>query len=91
MMDILYERFRNDLLNKDESSAVYKHHIAYISKMAQFTHNRVDYASLPVDDIVVDYIASMTDDYLVDLFGFLYPEDKHHVEYIGYFEDLKGN
>ena len=91
MMDILYERFRNDLLNKDESSAVYKHHIAYISKMAKFTHNRVDYASLPVDDIVVDYIASMTDDYLVDLFGFLYPEDKHHVEYIGYFEDLKGN
>ena len=59
--------------------------------MAKFTHNRVDYASLPVDDIVVDYIASMTDDYLVDFFGFLYPEDKHHVEYIGYFEDLKGN
>ena len=89
MMDMLYERFRNDLINKDESSAVYKHHIAYIAQMAKFTHNRVDYASLPTDDIVVDYIASMTDDYLVDLFAFLYPDDKHHVEYRGYFEDLK--
>ena len=89
MMDMLYERFRNDLINKDESSAVYKHHIAYIAQMAKFTHNRVDYAGLPTDDIVVDYIASMTDDYLVDLFAFLYPDDKHHVEYRGYFEDLK--
>ena len=89
MMEIIYERCRKDLLEKNEASPIYRHHLKYIMSMSPYLHNRVDYEAQPVDDIVVDYIASMTDDYLVDLFAFLYPNDKHHVEYRGYFEDLK--
>jgi dGTPase len=36
----------------------------------------------------VDYIASMTDDYLIDLHHYLFPDSSYKVEYTGYFEDL---
>jgi dGTPase len=38
----------------------------------QFNEGYVDRWS--ADDIVVDYIASMTDDYFIDLFNVLYPD-----------------
>lgn len=89
MMEILYERCRKDLVEGNKNSPIYKHHIKEVLRLARHYHNRVDYVNLPVDDIVVDYIASMTDDYLVDLFAYLYPDENYHVEYKGYFEDLK--
>ena len=44
------------------------------------------YEDEQVDDIVVDYIASMTDDYFIDLYEYLFPHGKYKVRYIGYFE-----
>ena len=38
-------------------------------------------------DIVVDYIASMTDNYFIDLHGYLFPESPLRVEYKGYFDE----
>jgi hypothetical protein len=40
------------------------------------------------NQIIVDYIASMTDDYLIDLHRYLFPDSSYYVEYKGYFEDL---
>ena len=37
------------------------------------------------DRIVVDYIASMTDDYFVELYAHLFPDSGRKIEYIGYF------
>ncbi len=37
-------------------------------------------------DLVVDYIAGMTDDYFVDLFHYLFPKSSLNVEYKGYFK-----
>ena len=39
----------------------------------------------------MDYIASMTDDYLIDLHHYLFPDSGYHVVYTGYFEDLHDN
>ena len=36
----------------------------------------------------MDYIASMTDDYLIDLHRYLFPDSSYYVEYTGYFNDL---
>ena len=44
--------------------------------------HHIDY----INDIVVDYIASMTDDYFVDLYHYLFPDGKYGVKYVGYFE-----
>ena len=38
------------------------------------------------EDLVVDYIAGMTDDYFVDCFHKLFPNSKYSVEYQGYFK-----
>lgn len=70
MMEQLYERFREDVAAGDESSYIFRHHVN--SWVMQFNDGYVDRWS--PDDIVVDYIASMTDDYFIDLFNFLYPE-----------------
>ena len=40
------------------------------------------------NQIVVDYIASMTDDYCTELFEYLFPHNHVKVRYHGYFEDL---
>ena len=46
-------------------------------------------------DIATDYIASMTDDYFIDLFKIVFPSDQllGGISYIGYFDviDLKDN
>ena len=74
MMEQLYERFRADVKAGDESSFIFRHHIN--SWVMQFNEGYVDRWS--PDDIVVDYIASMTDDYFIDLFNFLYPDQAVH-------------
>lgn len=36
--------------------------------------------------IVTDYIASMTDDYFVDLYSYLFPDGGLRLGYVGYFD-----
>ena len=48
-----------------------------------------DYLQEEPNQIVTDYIASMTDDYFVALHRFLFPESRYRIEYKSYFEDLK--
>ena len=84
MMGLLYERLREDLLQEKKDSPIFTHHIAYINK-AHYKR-AVPYEQTPADQIVVDYIASMTDDYLIDLFAHLFPESELKIEYKGYFE-----
>ena len=45
-----------------------------------------DYANENKDDIVVDYLASMTDDYFIDLYKYLFPKGKYSIKYVPYFE-----
>lgn len=84
MFRLVYNRLLGDLQRGDKSSPVYSHHIDYV--------NRSHYKRLtPYEDgdknqIVVDYIASMTDDYFIDLFAKLYPDSRLKIEYKGYFD-----
>lgn len=72
MMEQMYERFIDDLSAGNNESMIYKHHID-----SWFIRNRnTEYAQTNThDDIVVDYIASMTDDYFVELYRYLFPND----------------
>lgn len=84
MMGMLYERFLNDLKKGDKSSLIFKHHIDYIAKY-HYRHDR-PYEEESPDDIVCDYIASMTDDYFIDLYNLLFPKSSLKIKYKGYFE-----
>ena len=85
MMEVIYEELLKQAKAHDENSLLYKHHIEYIKKHTRF-YKGVDYEQNEPNDIVVDFIASMTDDYFVDLYKYLFPHGKHDVKYIGYFD-----
>ena len=87
MFEKLYDRIRTDAVSMDKDSIFYKHHVSYIKEITRY--NRVlkmDYCDNTPDDMTVDFIAGMTDDYFVDLFADLFPDSSLKVKYRGYFE-----
>ena len=86
MFEKIYAKCLNYILIKDRSSVIYKHHIDYVKNCNKF-YSGPDYESEEPNQIVVDYIASMTDDYMIDLYSHLFP-DEARVEYVSYFKDL---
>ncbi len=84
MMEQMYERLLKDLKAGDKSSPIFTHHIEYINK-AHYKRAAA-YTDTQPDQIVVDYIASMTDDYFIDLFDHLFPNSMLKVTYKGYFD-----
>ena len=84
MMDRLYDRFLEDVKAGDESSYIFRHHIN-----AWMMRSNPVYAGQDPNDIVVDYIASMTDEYFISLFNYLYPKEAVSEEelYVPYFHE----
>ena len=68
----LYDRLLDDLVKGDESSPVFKHHIAsLVAKSASI--KRKEYLREEPNRIITDYISSMTDSYFIALFRHLFP------------------
>lgn len=85
MMEALYGQLLEDLQKDRRSSPIFTHHIAYVEE----THYLRSFPYLKEDfnDIVTDYIASMTDDYFVDIYQKLFPGSTLQLPYRGYFEE----
>lgn len=90
MFKMLYEKLREDLVKEDTESIIYKHHIDYINTRRGYYGAGSYIEENSPDDIVADYIASMTDDYFIDLCEYLLP-DAPKVKYTGYFDRLERN
>lgn len=88
MFRLLYERLLKDVKENRESSPVFRHHIQYVMDGRRW-YKASDYREEEPNQIVTDYIASMTDDYFVGLFSYLFPGSKYKIDYQSYFEDLK--
>lgn len=86
MFEELYEKLRADLLAGDESSPVFTHHIAYVNKNRAHYRAPGDYALEQPDFIVSDYIASMTDDYFLELYRHLFPNSSREIRFRSYFD-----
>ena len=86
MMQKLYTKLLKDLKAGDKSSPIYKHHVDFVSGNHYAAPK--PYIETEPNQIVVDYMASMTDDYCAELYKFLFPESHIEVYYHGYFEDL---
>ncbi len=84
MMAEIYGQLLCDLKAGRKSSPVFTHHIDYING-AHYTREK-PYEESEYNQIVVDYIASMTDDYFIELHGYMFPDSNLHVEYKGYFD-----
>ncbi|MBQ9607352.1 MAG: hypothetical protein IJV16_09310, partial [Lachnospiraceae bacterium] len=58
-----------------------------VERITKYVHvDHKPYRDNTPDDMVVDYIASMTDDYFIDLHALLFPGSSHKVSYLGYFD-----
>jgi dGTPase len=85
MFERLYEHLRADVSTKDERSYIYRHHITFVERRRKMYHDDRPYRKEAPDQIVVDYLASMTDDYFVDLHTKLFPQETS-IEYVPYFK-----
>lgn len=86
MFEAVYFALLKDAKDQKKDSLLYKHHIQYICKETQY-YSKINYEDNEPDDIVVDYMASMTDDYFIDLYHDLFPKGPYKVNYIGYFDN----
>ncbi len=84
MMEEIYGQLLEDLQNENRRSPIFTHHIDYVNRM--YRKRTIPYGTEDPHQIVVDYIASMTDDYFVDLHHFLFPASPYRVAYKGYFD-----
>ena len=84
MMAEIYDQLLDDLLHGKTHSPVFTHHINYVNQT--YYARPIPYEHSEPNQIIVDYIASMTDDYFIDLHHYLFPVSSYKVEYKGYFD-----
>ena len=88
MFEEVYEKLLGDLTEGREESAIFRHHIDYLARKSRsITRERYVGATEP-NQIVVDYIASMTDSYFMALYTHLFPEHATQIQLRGYCADL---
>ena len=85
MMAEIYGQLLDDLKAGNQYSPIFRHHIEYVNSI--YYKRDMPYEREDPHDIVVDYIASMTDNYFIDLHGYLFPDSPLRVEYKGYFDE----
>ncbi len=86
IMQRLYEKLLADLKSGNTSSPVFRHHIDFVT--SNHYASPMPYMETEPNQIIVDYMASMTDDYCTELYMYLFPKDPVDFHYHGYFEDL---
>ena len=85
MMAEVYGQLLDDLKSENKNSPIFKHHIDFVN--AIYYKRDIPYEQNDPHDIVVDYIASMTDDYFIELHGHMFPNSALQVHYKGYFDE----
>ena len=84
MFERIYKKCIADIESKNTSSVIYRHHIEYVESRNRHYENNNYLEKSTKDDIVVDYIASMTDDYFAELHDYLFPGISN-INYVSYF------
>lgn len=84
MMSDVYAKLLDDLIKGNLASPIFSHHIDYVNS-AHYARS-IPYESTEPNQIVADYIASMTDDYFIDLYEYLFPGSDKKITYKGYFD-----
>ena len=83
----LYEHLLADLAAGDESSPVFKHHVSQLAAKST-SISAEKYLETEPNQIVVDYLASMTDSYFMALHEHLFPHGNRRIFTRGYCSDL---
>lgn len=82
----MYGQLLEDAMRDNKKSYLYRHHIKYVNDINAYSRNAAGYEATEPNQMVVDYMASMTDDYFLDLYREMFPDSNKVVKYRGYFE-----
>lgn len=85
MFQELYYRLLDDLHRRNTDSIIYTYHIKSIEDNTRY-YRPTNYAEIEPNQIVTDFIASMTDDYFLALHRRLFPDSKYDIEFRSYFD-----
>lgn len=83
----MYERLLEDLLSGEDTSPVFRHHINSL-KQSSNKFDAEKYIAEDANQVIVDYIASMTDGYFMELYEYLFPSSARSMSVRGYCSDL---
>ena len=87
MFEELYAHLLGDLVRGDESSPVFRHHVRSLAARSA-TITPEEYLAGEPNQIVVDYMASMTDSYFMAIYRHLFPKSRRKIQTRGYCADL---
>lgn len=83
----LYEEFLHQAESGDRNSILYQHHISYVNKNNFYISTEYEpYEDQEPNQVVTDFLASVTDDYFIELYRHLFPKSRHEVKFKGYFD-----
>lgn len=86
MFGQLYGELLRQAKSRERNTILYRHHISYVKKNNyRIWDGAVPYEETEPNQMVVDYLASVTDDYFLALYKELFPKGKHGVTFRGYF------
>lgn len=87
MFEDLYSRLLDDLVAGRMDSPIFKHHVKRLCASSR-TIKPEEYLAGDPNQVVVDYIASMTDSYFMAIYAHLFPESPRRIQTRGYCADL---
>lgn len=87
MFGNVYHKLLDDLKKDCRESVIFRHHVEFIAEKSSNYDTCHDYSREEAHQMVVDYMASMTDDYFIALHAFLFPDSPDRIEYISYFQE----
>lgn len=85
MVSQVYNQLLDDVKSNCQSSPIFTHHIRQVNQ--QKIAREIPYEKTEANQLVVDYIASMTDDYFIELHERLFPNSQYKLRYKGYFDE----
>ena len=83
----MYELLLDDLRKNNLDSPLFKHHISSLLSQSR-SFDQASYLKEEANQIVVDYMASMTDSYFIALYAYLFPQSKKHIITHSYCDSL---
>ncbi len=88
MFEAVYEELLKQAKEQNTDSIFVRHHLNYLAEQNQYSQyfNMEEYRATEANQLVVDYMASMTDDYFIDLYENLFPHGEYKISYKGYFD-----
>ena len=87
MFEDMYARLLADLVAGREDSPIFRHHVARLCAQSR-SITPEGYLTGEPNQIVVDYMASMTDSYFVAIYEHLFPASTRRIQTRGYCADL---